>query len=41
MGQIKERSKNPQDQINEEEIGKKSEKQFRKMISRMIHKLQN
>ena len=30
--QVKEQDKNPQDQINEEEIGKLPEKEFRVMI---------
>ena len=37
----KEQDKNPQDQINEEEIGKISEKEFRVMIVKMIQNLRN
>ena len=37
--QAKEQNKNPQDQINEEEIGKLHEKEFRVMIVKMIQHL--
>ena len=37
--QAKEQDKNPQDQINEEEIGKLPEKEFRQMIVKMIQNL--
>ena len=39
--QAKEQEKNPQDQINEEEIGKMPEKEFRVMIVKMIQNLDN
>ena len=39
MSQIKEKGKNLQDQINEEEIGNLSEKEFRVMIVNMIQNL--
>ena len=39
--QAKEQNKNPQDQINEEEIGKLHEKEFRVMIVKMIQNLGN
>ena len=39
--QVKEHDKNPQDQINEEEIGKLPEKEFRVMIVKMIQNLSN
>ena len=39
--QTKEQDKNPQDQINEEEIGKLPEKEFRVMIVKMIQNLGN
>ena len=38
---MKEQDKNPQDQINEEEIGKLPEKQFRVMRVKMIQDLGN
>ena len=38
---MKEQSKNPPDQTNEEEIGSLSEKKFRVMIIKMIQKLGN
>ena len=38
---MKEQDRNSQDQINEEEIGKPSEKEFRVMIIEMIQKLKN
>ena len=38
--QAKEQDKNPQDQLNEEEIGKLREKEFRVMIVKMIQKSQ-
>ena len=41
MSQIKEKGKNLQDQINEEEIGNLSEKEFRVMIVKMIQSLGN
>ena len=41
MLQMKEQVKNPQDQINEEEIGKLPEKEFRVMIVKMIQNLRN
>ena len=39
--QIKEQSRNSQDQINEEEIGKVREKEFRAMIAKKIQNLKN
>jgi len=39
--QIKEQSRNSQDQINEEEIGKLHEKEFRTMIVKKIQNLKN
>ena len=39
MSQMKEQGKNLQDQINEEEIGKLPEKEFRVMIVKMIQNL--
>ena len=39
--QAKEQDKNPQDQINEEEISKLPEKEFRVMIVKMIRNLGN
>ena len=39
MQQMKEHSKNPQDQTNEEEIGSLPEKEFRVMIVKMIQNL--
>ena len=39
--QAKEQDKNPQDEINEEEIGKLPEKEFRVMIIKMIQNLGN
>ena len=39
--QMKEQGKNPQDQINEEEIGKLSEKEFRVMIVKAFQNLKN
>ena len=39
--QTKEQVKNPQDQINEEEMGKLPEKEFRVMIVKMIQNLGN
>ena len=39
--QAKEQDKNPQDQINEKEIGKLPEKEFRVMIVKMIQNLGN
>ena len=41
MLQMKEQVKNPQDQINEEELGKLPEKEFRVMIVKMIQNLRN
>ena len=41
MLQTKEQGKIPQDQINEKEIGKLSEKEFRVMIVKMIQDLEN
>ena len=38
---MKEQGKNLQDQINEEEIGSLSEKEFREMIVKMIQNLRN
>ena len=40
MSQMKERGKNLQDQINEEEKGNLSEKEFRVMIVKMIQNLE-
>ena len=37
--QIKEQEKNPQEQLNEEEIGNLPEKEFRVMIAQMIQNL--
>ena len=39
--EMKEQSKNPSDQTNEEEIGSLPEKEFRVMIVRMIQNLGN
>ena len=39
--QMKEKGKNLQDQINEEEIGNLPEKEFRVMIVKMIQNLRN
>ena len=39
--QMKEQSKNLQDQINEEEIGNQPEKGFRVMIVKIIQNLRN
>jgi len=39
--QIKEQTKKTEDQINEEEIGKLPEKEFRMMIVKMIKNLEN
>ena len=39
--QMKEQTRNTEIQINEEEIGKLSEKEFRIMIEKMIKKLEN
>ena len=39
--QMKEPSRNTQARINEEEIGKLREKEFRKMIVKMIQNLEN
>ena len=41
MQQMKEQSKNPPDQINEEEISSLPEKEFRVMIVKMIQNLGN
>ena len=41
MQQMKEQSKNPPDQTNEEEIGNLPEKKFRLLIVRMIQNLRN
>ena len=38
---MKEQSKNPPDQTNEEEIGSLPEKEFRVMIVKMIQNLEN
>ena len=38
---VKEQSKNPPDQTNEEEIGSLPEKEFRVMIVKMIQSLRN
>ena len=39
--QMKEHAKNTQDQINEEEIGKLPEKEFRVMIVKMFQNIEN
>ena len=39
--QAKEQDKNPQDKINEEEIGKLPEKEFKVMMVKMIQNLGN
>ena len=39
MFQMKEQCKNPQEQLNEEEIGNQAEKEFRVMIVKMIQNL--
>ena len=39
--QMKEQGKNPQDQINEEEIGNLPEKEFRVMIVKMMQDIRN
>ena len=41
MQQMKEQSKNPPDQINEDEIGNLPEKEFRVKIVKMIQNLRN
>ena len=41
MSQMKEHSKNLQDQINEEETGNLPEKEFRVVIVKMIQNLKN
>ena len=41
MHQMKEHGKQPQDQINEEQIGSLTEKEFRIMILKMIQNLVN
>ena len=41
MQQMKEQSKNPPDQTNEDEIGSQPEKEFRVMIVKMIQNLGN
>ena len=41
MLQTKEQGKNPQDQINEEEIGELPEKEFRVLSVKMIQDLKN
>ena len=41
MSQVKKQGKNLQDQINEEEIGNLSEKEFRVMTVKMIQNLRN
>ena len=41
MQQMKEQSKNPPDQTNEEEIGSLPEKEFRVLIVKMIQNLIN
>ena len=41
MSQLKKQGKNLQDQINEEEIGNLTEKEFRVMIVKMIQNLRN
>ena len=38
---MKEQGKNSQDQINEEELGKLPEKEFRIMVVKMIKNLEN
>ena len=38
---MKEQGKNPQDQINEEEIGNLPEKEFRVMIVKMMQDIRN
>ena len=38
---MKRQGKNPQDQINEEEIGKVLEKEFRVMLVKMIQNIKN
>ena len=38
---MKEQGKNSQDQINEEELGKLTEKELKLMITKMIQNLQN
>ena len=39
MFQMKDQCKNPQEQLNEEEIGNQAEKEFRVMIVNMIQNL--
>ena len=41
MSQMKEQGKNLQNQVNEEEIGNLTEKEFRVMIVKMIQNLRN
>ena len=41
MSQMKEQGKNLQDQINEEEIANRTEKDFRVMIVKMIQNLRS
>ena len=41
IAQMKEQDRNSQDQINEEEMGKPSEREFRVMIIKMIQNLKN
>ena len=41
MLQMKRQGKNPQDQINEEEIGNLPEKELRVMVVKMIQDLRN
>ena len=41
MQQMKEQSKNPPDQTNEEEIGTLPEKEFRVMIGKITQNLRN
>ena len=41
MLQTKKQGKNPQDQINEEEIGKLLEKEFRVLLVKMIQDIKN
>ena len=41
MLQMKEQGKNPQDQINEEELGNSPEKEFKVLIVKMIQNLGN
>ena len=41
IAQVKEQAKNTEVQINEEEIGKLPEKEFRIMIAKMIKNLEN